>query len=202
MFWEVLNHCDQIVTLAVNSLHTAVTDNLMMFLSKKELWFPMYAIMVFFVFHRLGFKKGLIVLVSVGLTIAACDQTSNLIKYAVGRLRPCYNQDMLMGGLHVLEGRSSLFGFFSAHSANAFGLAAVTIWGFKNDRRFKYNKYTTFILIWALLVAVSRMFVGKHYFGDILVGGIIGVAYGCLFGFLAKLVIQKFFKEKVVLHAI
>ncbi len=202
MIWEILHQWDQVITLSLNHLHSGLSDNIMMFLSKKELWFPMYAIMAYFVFRRLGFKKGLIVMLSVGLTIAACDQTSNLFKYSIGRLRPCYNADMLTGGLHILEGRSSLFGFFSAHSANAFGLAAVTIYGFKNDKKFKYNKYAVFILLWAFLVAISRIFVGKHYFGDILVGGFIGIAYGCIFGFLTRLLIQKLFKERATLHAI
>ena len=191
MIWDILHHWDQILTLAINSFHAGFSDNLMILLSRKEVWFPMYAIIVLFLFHRLGFKKGLIVLITVGLTIGACDQTSNLVKDAVGRLRPCYSSEMIFGGLHILEWRGNHFGFFSAHAANSFGLAMACILGFNNDSRHKYQYFQIGMMVWAALVSISRIFVGKHYLGDVLVGTLIGLFYGYLFGKLGQWLISK-----------
>ena len=119
----------------------------------------------------------------VALCLLACDQTSNLLKYSVARLRPCYSDRMVLHGLHVLETRGSLFGFFSAHAANAFGFAAGTTTCFRYDTTHTYKGYIKCVYIWAALVSASRMFVGKHYFGDILVGAIIG----CLWGYFLAL---------------
>ena len=34
------------------------------------------------------------------------------------------------------------------------------------------------LFIWALLVSVSRVFMGKHFVGDVLTGALIGMTYG------------------------
>ena len=44
----------------------------------------------------------------------------------------------------------------------------------------------------ATLVAVSRVFVGKHYLGDIIVGAIVGVLAGLAFANLAKWIIRRY----------
>lgn len=186
MFLEALHHCDQFITLALNSLHFSGTDNLMMLLSRKEVWFPMYAVIAFFAFRRLGFRRGTLMVLGMALTVIACDQISNLIKDAVARLRPCYSSEMLRNGLHILEGRSGHFGFFSAHAANSFGLAAVTVRSFELDDKHRYGNYRLWIMLWALGVSLSRIFVGKHYFGDVAAGACIGYAVGTLFGFLVQ----------------
>lgn len=111
-FWDLLHRWDQILTLFLNQIHNPATDQFMVFMSDRAAWFPMYAFVAFCLVWRLGWKKGLISIVCVALTLLACDQTANLLKYSVARLRPCYSSYMLFGGLHVLETRGSLFGFF------------------------------------------------------------------------------------------
>ena len=182
-FWNILHSWDQTLTLFINSFHSPVSDHFMIFFSDKLVWFPLYAVTAFFLIRRLGWKKGLISVACAALCLLACDQTSNLLKYSVARLRPCYSDNMVLHGLHVLETRGSLFGFFSAHAANAFGFAACTTTCFRYDNSHSYKGYIKCIYIWAALVSISRMFVGKHYFGDILVGAIVG----CLWGYFLAL---------------
>ena len=45
------------------------------------------------------------------------------------------------------------------------------------------------------MVGISRIFVGKHYLGDVLVGFIVGAAAGMAFGYLARLLIRKYILE-------
>lgn len=185
-----LHRLDQDLTLSLNSISTPLTDQLWILMSDKTVWIPAYVLCAYFLFRRLGWKKAAVVLISIGLAFGLCDQLSTIVKNSVDRLRPSYSARMLSGGLNVLEGRGGFFGFFSAHSANAFALAMCLIIGFRNDRTHAYNGFYKLALIWAAMVAASRIFVGKHYLGDVLVGAIIGVTVGYFLGMLARYIIQ------------
>ena len=191
MIIDSLHTWDQHFTLAINQFHSEWWDAFWQFMSDVQVWFPLYAIVIVMLFVHLGWKKALVVTLSFALTIAVTDQIANLIKDSVTRLRPCYDYNMLSGGLHILEKRSGYFGFFSGHSANAFGFAAVSLIGLRNDRRQRFIGYGAMIYVWATLIALSRVFVGKHYFGDILVGALIGSAIGVIFALAARYFVKK-----------
>ena len=188
---QEIHRLDQEVTLFINSFHSGFTDEIMKFFSDIPVWIPMYAAVVVFLFIRLGWKKALVVTASAALAFGMCDQFSNLIKDAVGRVRPCSDEFMLDNGIWLLEGTSRSFGFFSAHAANSFSFAVSTFIGFRHDRRLKYRGYAAWIFFWAFMVSISRLFVGKHYLGDVLVGMTVGVLFGLFTAFLADLVIRK-----------
>lgn len=190
MTWQEIHRLDQDLTLQINSWHSEFSDPIWEFFSDIPVWIPMYALIIAFVIWRLGWKKGLIVVAGALLTFGFCDQFSNLIKDAVARLRPLNDEYMIAGGLHILE-KGGKYGFFSAHSANAFGLATSTLIGLRLDKRLKYRGYAVWMYTWAALVAVSRVFVGKHYLGDILVGTLVGIAAGLAFASLARLIIRR-----------
>lgn len=188
-----LHHIDQNITLAINSLHSPFTDAVWMLFSDKKVWYIMYAALVVLLFVRLGWKKALVVLVSVALTVAACDQFSNLIKDSVARLRPVWDNYMLSGGLHRLEYRGNFYGFFSAHAANSLGVAVAVVMGFRgSDKSHNYNLLASLMFVWAMLVGISRIFVGKHFFGDVLVGFGVGLLFGWIIARLARGVINKY----------
>ena len=181
-----IREIDESVTLAVNGLHTALSDQFWRFMSDKKVWIPFYLILITLLLYRLGWKKTLLAVFCTALTILACDQTAELFKYSVGRLRPCYNLDMVEGGLRILEGRGHLFGFFSAHAADSFGLAAC-LGGcmLMKDKGKGRLPLVAMLFIWALLVSVSRVFLGKHFVGDVLTGAVTGMAYGFLMSRIA-----------------
>lgn len=194
MFWEHIHKFDQNLTLEINSWDSPVTDPVWQFFSDIPVWIPMYVLIVACLIWRLGWKKGLIMTLAAVVTFGFCDQFSNLIKDLVCRVRPLNDAYMLENGLNVLEGASRSFSFFSAHSANAFGLATSTLIGFRLDKRLKYKGYATWMFFWASMVALSRVFVGKHYLGDILAGALIGAAAGFAFASIAKNIITRYIK--------
>ena len=98
-----------------------------------EIGSPFYAVLVWIVFHRLGWKRALILIAAVLIAFVLSDRISTLIKYAVGRLRPCYTTSMIEGGLHTPEGRGGFYGFFSSHASNAFMLIACVLTGLRAD---------------------------------------------------------------------
>jgi undecaprenyl-diphosphatase len=144
----------------------------------------MYVLIIAFILRRLGWRKGGIVVLSAILTVTFCSLFSHYMKELTERLRPLLDTYMLENSLHVLE-TGGKYTFFSAHSANAFGLATSTYWGLRMDNR-KYDHYAIFMYTWATLVAVSRIFVGKHYLGDVLVGICVGIVAGLLFAWMAS----------------
>ena len=198
MFWQQIHEFDQQLTLAINSWHSPVTDPVWQFFSDKLVWIPMYAGIIALLFWKLGWKRALVVLAGVGLTFGFCDQFSNLIKHAVERIRPLHDEFMVSNGLNILE-KGGGFSFFSAHSANSFGLAFSTFLGMKLCLRDsgstitpKWLKaYGIWMFFWAAMVAVSRIFVGKHYLGDVIVGIIVGSLAGIAFGWLASFIAHK-----------
>lgn len=196
-FWQEVHQFDQHITLIINSLHSGFTDPIMKTLSNIPVWIPMYVAIVAFLFIRLGWKKALIVTISIALTFGFCDQFSNLIKNTVERIRPLHDSFMISNGIHVLEGGGG-FSFFSAHAANTFGLAVCSYIGFRNDKRLRYRGYAAWIFFWAAVVSISRIFVGRHYLGDVIVGVIVGSLAGLAFGYLARYCIDRFIIRRTV----
>ena len=214
MNWTEIHKIDQLLTLEINSWHSFITDPIWQFFSAKLVWAPMYAAIIALLIWKLGWKRGLFILAGALLTFGFCDQFSNLIKHAVGRIRPLKDEFMLANGLHVLE-KGGGFSFFSAHSANAFGLAFCTFIGLRNcladiQNRLAHQKqksekaascffmpkwlkaYGTWMFFWATMVAISRIFVGKHYLGDVIVGILVGALAGYAFGYLTSYLANRY----------
>lgn len=185
--FERLHHLDQDITLWLN-MHQPfeAIDYIMVFFSKIPAWFPLYAITIFFVFWKNGVTTGyekkkyfnnawaslIYVLLGMGLCLLLCDQTANLFKNGIERLRPCHDSYMISNGLRVLENPGGFYGFFSGHASNAFGWAMLT------SLIFKKKWYSITIFLWASILSLSRIYVGKHFLGDIIVGMFFGMFFG------------------------
>lgn len=194
MFWQEIHQTDQLLSLKINSWDSSVTDPIWQFFSNIPVWIPMYVLIVGCLIWRLGWKKGLVFVLATTATFGFCDQFSNFIKDLVGRPRPLNDPFMVEHGLNILDGTTKSFSFFSAHAANSFGLATCTYIGFRQDTRLRYRGYAWWMFFWASMVSISRVFVGKHYLGDVIVGIIVGAAAGYIFATIAKLISVRYFK--------
>ena len=182
---SAIEQLDKTWTLAINSLHSPFTDRMWMLFSGRTEWIPLYVLVITLLIWRLGWKKGLVMILTTALCILCVDQFANLIKNSVMRLRPGCDPEMLERGLHVLipSGGKS-YGFFSAHAGNALAFAICTINALKMDKNAKQKPwrglcpaYSIVIVIWAVMVGVSRIFVGKHFLGDVLTGFVVGLLF-------------------------
>lgn len=187
--WESLEQADKAATLAINSVHCPASDWIWTVFSDITVWIPLYLVVLVFMFIKLGWKRATIFTIACILTIVCCDQFSNVCKDFFGRLRPCHDATMVDAGLRLLEKMGGKYGFYSAHAANAMGFALCTSIAFKTKT--KACAYTWGITIWALMVAISRVFVGKHFLGDIIVGLGIGALFAWILASFARLAIRR-----------
>lgn len=180
-FIRTLHHLDKEITLVINSWHCPASDFVWGIFSNKEIWFVFYLILAIFLFRNLGWKRGLVAIVSIVLTIVCCDQFANFTKAFFERLRPCCDGEMIARGHRLLEWCAPIeYGFYSAHAANAMGLAVSSRLAFRADTTRNYKIYGICVTVWAFLVGLSRIFVGKHFFGDVVVGFIVGAVFATL----------------------
>ena len=166
---------DQEITLFLNSLHSDGFDTFFWYVSLKYTWFAIGAMLIVYLFikHKPP-REAFWFLLFVVVMILISDQICNLFKYNVQRFRPCWDE-AIMDQVHIVNNdRGGKYGFFSAHAAVFFGLAYMTSMFFRN----KY--FTITIYTMALMVAYSRIYLGRHYLGDVLVGAIVGTLVAML----------------------
>ena len=72
----------------------------------------------------------------------------------------------------------------------AAAFAVGTRMAFADDIRHSYKRYSAGIAIWAFLVGISRVFVGKHFLGDVLVGFVTGILIAVLVLKLSRVVVR------------
>lgn len=175
---------DNQLFLFLNGLHSPFWDSVMVFVSGKFTWIPLYLLLVYFIYRKHGVKT-LWWLLAIAIVVTAADQiTSGIFKNGFQRLRPCHNPD-LQGIIHIVGRCGGKFGFASSHAANTFGVAVFLSFLYK-------NRWATLgLLFWAAFVSYSRIYLGVHYPGDVICGAIIGAGVGIAVWLPAKKFILK-----------
>ena len=169
---SMLKAMDTMVFLTVNSHHNAYFDSVMWLVSGKLIWVPMYVSLFFVLLKNYSYKVVFTILLAIGVVILFTDSfTAQVIRPWVCRLRPSNLDNPMSSMVHIVDGyRGGAYGFPSNHASNTWGLAFFITFLF---RRYKL---TFFFFLWALLVCYSRMYLGVHYFGDLLIGGLLALA--------------------------
>lgn len=172
---ETLLDWDRRLLIALNSLHTPWLDPVMFYTSKTLFWLPLY---LFLVYPLIRFYKKdfWIPLAGIVLTLLLSDQiTSSIMKPYFERLRPS-QEPSLAGIIHLVDGyKGGLYGFASSHAANTFGTAM-----FFSLVLIKRTRWILMLFVWATGMTYTRIYLGVHYPGDILVGMTVGLISGWL----------------------
>lgn len=186
---EKLVEIDSSIFVYLNSLGSETFDGFWLFITKQFNWIPVFAIIAYLTFKRLGWRHALLVILVVSLLITLTDQTTNLIKNGFQRLRPGNNPD-IAGYIRAVQHRKS-FSFISGHASNSM---AVAFFLYKVLR--PYLKYMGFFFIWPLVFAYSRIYLGLHYPGDIIVGYLWGLLMAFIMLRLYAYLRNRFFPEQ------
>lgn len=183
---EKLLQLDTELFLFFNGLHAPWADRFVYLLSQGWFWIPLYLLVIslIFKFYR---KKGWMVLAVFVLTITLSDQTCNVLKNSVQRLRPSHTE-AIATDIHLVQKPDGnryfggKYGFPSAHSANSMALAFLAIFFLSKGKKW----VMVLAVVWSVLLAYTRLYLGVHYPMDILCGFMIGCCYATLMTILYR----------------
>ncbi len=181
---ETIEQWDRSLFIWLNGFHSESLDFIMWHVSGKLQWVPLYLLLLYGLYKKYG-KVIWLILIAAGITVALADQISvHLFKNVFERWRPCHHLE-LKEVVHIVNNKcGGRFGFVSSHAANSFAIA--TLIGLLFNR-----KRLVLLLVWAGLVAYSRVYLGVHYPGDIVGGAILGVAIGAFVYALVQSVFKR-----------
>jgi undecaprenyl-diphosphatase len=200
--FDRIQDMDRELFLFLNSQNTHSLDYLMILFSARLPWLPLYLAIIFSLFWKCSFdmsregffnkiviekrdrKAGWIMLAAILATFFLTDFLSNQIKYMVDRLRPGWDP-CTYHLARVIENNRFSFSFVSSHASNVFGLAVLTSWFFR------VRWYKILIFSWALIVCYSRVYVGRHFPGDV----IFGAMFGTLLAMVSIMVVKYLLKR-------
>lgn len=176
MLEEILKY-DKEVFLILNNLGSESWDGFWMFVTNKFSSIPVYLLLLFLSYKQIGLKKtGLLVIAAI-LMITTTNGLADFFKYGVQRLRPCFDTDVNEFARLVKDTCGGKFGYFSAHASNTMAVAVF----FSILLKEKFKLIGILLLIWAVLIAYSRIYIGVHFPLDVFSGMVTGLFFGWLF---------------------
>lgn len=187
---ETLHSLDTELFLFLNGLHTDWLDPIMLFVSKSvlQIFFIAFAVLIYGLIKikKKIFLAFLFCLLSIGTSDFI---SSGIFKPTFERLRPCRVPELKKivhkggQGNRCFGGK---YGFVSSHASNSFCFALFMVLVFGS-----INKFFYLLFPYAGLVSYSRIYLAKHYPGDILAGTVIGLIVAWLGFKLYQLTLKK-----------
>lgn len=165
---------DKQLLLLLNGSESLFLDSLVVTLTNAWTWVPLYfSLLVVVIKNSESALKVLLIMGSAGLCVlfaGTIDDT--IVKPLVGRWRP--TRDPEIGLLvDIVDGyRGGNYGFFSAHAANTFSIAIFFCWLIRS------RLLSIALVLWSFTNCWTRLYLGVHFPGDILVG----LCWGALVG--------------------
>lgn len=164
---------DQTLTLALNGSHSLFADSLAVTATQTIIWIPLVLVLLYLLIRNNDLTGIFGTILALALCILIADQTaSSIFKPLVCRYRPTQDPH-IMYLLDVVNGyRGGRYGFFSSHAANTMAIATFLA------LMVRHRTLTIWLFSWALLNCWTRVYLGVHYFGDLLVGTVWGIFTG------------------------
>ena len=182
---------DKTLFLWLNLLGSSLYDPFWLLMSEKATNIVMYLSLVIVYGNKKGWKQAFYLLIIATILVGLTDQLTNLFKDGFMRLRPCYTPDIKEVMRLVKAGCGGQYGFFSGHASNSFALALLFSLVFQRQK-----KMMPALLVFASLIAYSRVYIGVHFPLDILCGSLVGMVNA----YLAFSIVVKFFPLRLPIY--
>ncbi len=181
-----ISDIDRYLTLSLNGSESLFWDNLIVILTNTFSWSLLLLFLLYILFRNNSAKDALLILITIGLMIFFMDRIcSGIVKPGVARWRPSCDPDFMYMVDVVRNYRSHKYGFFSGHASNTMCVAMFL------SLIFRYRKLTIVLFLWSSIATYTRIYLGVHYVGDILVGTMAGLLTGYIFYRLYYLIFQR-----------
>ena len=170
---ELITNIDTRLTLFLNGSDSVMLDTIAVTATKTGTWIPLGIVLLYVLMKMKNWKNALLVILCVAIAITLADQmASGIFKPLVARLRPSHTPE-LQGVIDLVgDYRGGRYGFFSSHAANTCAVAVFL------SLLFRKRVFTVAICSWAMVNSWTRLYLGVHYVGDIMVGLIWGAFVG------------------------
>jgi undecaprenyl-diphosphatase len=151
----------------------------MMIATSTVTWVPIGLMLLWVIYRNTDKVHFFYVILMFALCVLISDQVcSSIVKPLVHRPRPS-NDPLYMYVVDVVNGyRGGRFSFYSGHASNTFTVAVFFSYLLRD------KKMTILLISWAILNCYTRIYLGVHFFGDIMVGTFFGLLWGSLLYFL------------------
>lgn len=193
---------DHALFLALNFDGGPVMDRLMTLVSGTAMWLPLYALILWLVWRREGWRRTLLFAAAIVLAIVLADMAAGIFKHSgplkglwadfPPRWRPMFTPsleglDITPDSLRVMrreavprhwavhvppEAVSGMYGTVSAHAATIVALAVLACGAIR--RRW----FTGLMVVCSVVICYSRIYLGKHFPMDLVWGTLVGAALG------------------------
>lgn len=155
-------------------------DSLMVAISGVAMWIPLYLLIIYMIWRRYSWRGVVALLVAVGVAMGAADIIAGIFKHSGPlkhlwasfpvRLRPMFTEALT--DVSVVSTGHGLYGTVSAHAATIVSLALLS--SVAVGRRW----FTVVMIVVAILVCYSRIYLACHFPQDILLGTVVGLVAG------------------------
>ena len=185
-FQQIIDFDKQLLLL-LNGSESLFLDSMVVTLTTAWTWVPLYiSLLIVVIKNSDSALKILLTILSAGLCVLLAGTVDDtIVKPLVGRWRPTRDPEI---GLFVdiVDGyRGGDYGFFSAHAANTFSIAIFFCW------LVRCRLLSIALVLWSLTNCWTRLYLGVHFPGDILVGLCWGALVGTGVYFLYRYCVTK-----------
>jgi undecaprenyl-diphosphatase len=187
---KTIQKFDLELLLWLNQFHHPWFDGVMFWLTKTVVWTPLFLLLIYLLYKT--YKKNIwFPLLGVGFSLLLTDRiTSGFMKPFFARLRPSHEPN-LESVLHIVDGyRGGMYGFASSHAANTMGIAFFMWLLFHN----KYPKIY-WLFVWSVFMGYTRIYLGVHYPGDVVVGFVVGLLSAFISFNVLKYIAKRYFRQ-------